>query len=319
MNLRQINLLWDEYKSKYNVESDAKITAVKFDTEKYVEGCFNLLELMNGEYILHLNPNMHLYSENYCKFILFHEFTHFYDYIHCPYSVEEREKLIMWMNAYSEFHACRVTLARFIEMIRLRTVDVDKIQIPGQYREISIRRLLMESIYRCRLCFDAFRVSNDLQDYANGLRSTMYLFGYLSLFEQDEELVEQTLLSLQLRKQNYAKLYEAMRDLHFDDVLVYYKAITDEATLIYLRTAFRRYYSCDIISDEEIEEITLENYHDYIRMVNERLRGLGYDVVDMDECEEDDFSEAAYRITKPLAADANGDFHWFDNSHLIIK
>ena len=56
MNLTQINLLWEEYKKKYNIDSDAKITAVKYDTDKYVEGCFNLLELMDGEYILHLNP-----------------------------------------------------------------------------------------------------------------------------------------------------------------------------------------------------------------------------------------------------------------------
>ena len=48
MNLTQINLLWEEYKKKYNIDSDAKITAVKYDTDKYVEGCFNLLELMDG-------------------------------------------------------------------------------------------------------------------------------------------------------------------------------------------------------------------------------------------------------------------------------
>ena len=46
MNLTQINLLWEEYKAKYDIDSDAKITAVRYDTDKYVEGCFNLLELL---------------------------------------------------------------------------------------------------------------------------------------------------------------------------------------------------------------------------------------------------------------------------------
>ena len=188
MNLTQINNLWEEYKETYELDSDARITAVRYDTGEYVEGCFNLIEMMDGDYILHVNPNMHLYNEEYCKFILFHEFTHFYDYITNPFPEEEKEKLIMWMNAYSEFHACRLTLARCIELVRLKTVDVDKMQIPGQYKEISIRQLLMESIYRAQIFFMDFIVSNNLQDYANGLRSLMYLLGYVSLFENDEKM-----------------------------------------------------------------------------------------------------------------------------------
>ena len=190
MNLTQINLLWEEYKKKYDIDSDAKITAVKYDTDKYVEGCFNLLELMDGEYILHLNPNVHLYSESYVKFILFHEFTHFYDFIKCPY--EEKLPMIMWMNAYSEYHACRVTLARFIETLTLNFVHVDKIQLPGPYREISIRRLLVESVYRAKMCFDSFARDYQLSDFGNGFRQLMYLFGYLSLFSTDERMVEET-------------------------------------------------------------------------------------------------------------------------------
>ncbi len=287
MNLTQINLLWEEYKKKYNIDSDAKITAVKYDTDKYVEGCFNLLELMDGEYILHLNPNVHLYSENYVKFILFHEFTHFYDYIKCPY--EEKLPMIMWMNAYSEFHACRVTLARFIETLTLHFVHVDKIQLPGPYREISIRKLLVESVYRAKMCFDAFLQDYQLSDFANGFRQLMYLFGYLSLFSTDELMVEETLEALRIADYPFLTLYHALKGMDFDKIVEMYQTITDEATLVYLKEMFRRFYPPQVLPDEELDGITLENYREYIETLDQRMRELG---IAPPETEEEDTLEA---------------------------
>lgn len=268
MNLRQINLLWEEYKKKYDINSDIQISAVKYDTERYVEGCFNLLELMDGKYILHLNKNMHLYNDNYAKFILFHEFTHFYDFIKCPY--EEQEKLFMWMNAYSEYHACKVTLARFIEMFTLTEVHLDKIQLPGPYKEISIRRLLVESFYRTKICFDQFFSTFQLNDFANGFRQLMYLFGYLSLFKNDEDMVKTTLTALNFDDECFMKLYQALKDMDFDQVLDNYKEISDIAVLIYIRASFRKYYSREILPDEEINNITLDNYRDYIEELDRK-------------------------------------------------
>lgn len=268
MNLRQINLLWEEYKRKYNIDSDVKISAVKYDTDKYVEGCFNLLELMEGKYILHLNKNMHLYSDNYAKFILFHEFTHFYDFINCPY--EEQDKMFMWMNAYSEYHACKVTLARFIEMFTLTEVHLDKIQLPGPYKEISIRRLLVESFYRTKICFDQFFSTFQLNDFASGFRQLMYLFGYLSLFKNDEWMVEQTLASLHFEDECFTNLYHGLKNMEFDQVIDNYKEISEVAMLIYIRASFRRYYDRDILPDDEIGKITLDNYKDYIEELDRK-------------------------------------------------
>lgn len=273
MNLTQINLLWEEYKKKYDVATDAMISDVKYDTDKYVEGCFNLIELLDGKYILHLNPNVHLYSEDYVKFILFHEFTHFYDFIHCPY--EDKIPMIMWMNAYSEYHACRVTLARFIEALTLKRVHMDKVQLPGPYGETSIRKLLVESLYQTKMCFDAFFAEFQLSDFANGFRHLMYLFGYLSLFENDSRLVEDTLNALHLNDYNFFALYRSLKDMDYDRVIDMYKAITDEATLVYLKVMFRRFYPVQILSDEELDQITLENYHEYIEILNQRMRDYG--------------------------------------------
>ena len=65
MNLRQINELWNEYKEKYDLPKDVQISAVQYDAEKYVEGFFNILELLDGKYILHLNPRFHLLQNTF--------------------------------------------------------------------------------------------------------------------------------------------------------------------------------------------------------------------------------------------------------------
>ncbi|MDO5146717.1 MAG: hypothetical protein Q4D60_06915 [Eubacteriales bacterium] len=273
MNLTQINLLWEEYKQKYDIDKDVQISDVKYDADNYVEGCFHLLELLDGNYTLHLNTNVHLYSENYVKFILFHEFTHFYDFIHCPY--EDKMKMIMWMNAYSEFHACRVTLARFIEALTLKMVHVDKIQLPGPYRETSIRHLLIESVYRTRICFEAFYRHYRLQDFGNGFRQLMYLFGYLSLFQNDRQLVEETLAALPIPADPFRELYVSLKAMKFDTVITLYQRITDEATLVYIKAMFRRFYPPQVLADEEIAQITLENYRDYIEKLDRRMKDMG--------------------------------------------
>ena len=51
MNLRQINELWNEYKEKYDLPKDVQISAVQYDAEKYVEGFFNILELLDLVFI----------------------------------------------------------------------------------------------------------------------------------------------------------------------------------------------------------------------------------------------------------------------------
>lgn len=268
MTLKQINKLWDEYKRKYNIDSDIYISEVKYDTDEYVEGCFNLLELIDGQYILHLNPKMHLYSENYVKFILFHEFTHFYDFFHCPY--EEKEDLLLFMNAYSEYHACRVTLARTLEQTTLYSVHVDKMQVPGPYNEISIRRLLEECLFRVKYYMDLFFLDFQLGDIINAFRHLMYLFGYLSLFHNDKDLVKQTMRALRVNDERFITLYDALKDTDFDQVIDTYRSLSDDFILIYLRASFRRYYDRDLLPDEEIKNITKDNYHDYIEDLEEK-------------------------------------------------
>ena len=148
----------------------------------------------------------------------------------------------------------------------------------------------------------------------------MYLMGYVSLFVNDEDMIAFILKGLRLESESFMHLYMAMKETRFDDVLTYYKIIVNDATLVYIKEAFRRYYSREIISEEEIEEVTLENFRDYIRMVNERLREMGYDVEDpedLEELEKEDSREAAYRIMDTVKEGGFGLVSWFDYEHLF--
>ena len=127
------------------------------------------------------------------------------------------------------------------------------------------------------------------------------------------------LKGLRLTSESFSNLYIALKEERFDDILVYYKLIVSDATLTYIKEAFRRYYSREVISEEEIEQVTLENFRDYIRMVNDRLREMGYDVPNPEELEEEELGEAAYRILDPLKEGEFGLVAWFDYSHLIVR
>ncbi len=291
MTLDQVNLLWNEYKEKYDLDTDVQIQAIQYDTPEGVEGCFDLIELIGGKYILHLNKKFHIYTENYIRFILFHEFTHFYDFIKSDF--EAREDLFLYMNSYSEFHACKVTLFRFIEILTIESIHVDKIQIPGPFKEISIRRLLEESLWRTKIGYETFYAMYQPNDFVSAFRLLMYLFGYISLFKADEEMIRQTLRILRVNDPNYLFLYHSLKENNVENILHYTREVYKGAFLMFLRDFIRRNYDDSIYTEDEISELNEDNYEDFLKALDRR----------QDELEEG-FSIAA--MTNPMAAFVEG-------------
>ena len=174
------------------------------------------------------------------------------------------------MNAYSEFHACRVTLARFMERLTLKTVHIDKIQIPGPFNEISIRHLLEEGLWRVKVCFEQFLETLEPNDFVMTFRQLMYLLGYISLFENDDVLLEQTLQFAHLDTDDFFALYHALKEIDYDEILRLTRKIYNSAFLIYLRGFFRRNYDKRILPDDELENITADNCDEYKAILDQR-------------------------------------------------
>lgn len=272
MTLEQVNNLWREYKAKYELDTDVEIEMIAYDTPDGVEGCFDLFELLSGHYILHLNKRFHIYSENYIRFILFHEFTHFYDFIRSDF--ESREDLFMYMNSYSEFHACKVTLFRFIEILTIEAIHVDKIQIPGPFKEISIRRLLEESLWRTKIGFETFYALYQPNDFVSAFRLMMYLFGYISLFKADDDMVKQTLRLLRINDPNYLFLYHSLKENNVENILHYTREVYKGAFIMFLKDFIRKNYDDSIYTEEEIRELDEDNYEDFIKELDKKQKEL---------------------------------------------
>ena len=108
MNDKKIYDLYNKYtsQSSYRYLPDINLKEIKEDG---VLAYFDFNELIDKKYNLKINKNIFQYNNNYIKSILFHEFTHLYDYINLKDSIEEND-LMQIMNSYSEYHASQIEL-----------------------------------------------------------------------------------------------------------------------------------------------------------------------------------------------------------------
>ena len=282
MNLEQANALWTKYKETYGLDSPVMIEEVAYDAPDNVEAFFDLIELLQGRVILHMTKRAHLYRPDFVLFIVIHEFTHLYDFLTCPFPVTEHEKLFLYMNAYSEYHACRLTLGYLLEDISYfnrdkererkpeKTVYVNKNQIPAPFREISIRRLLEEGLFRTKIAYEEFYITTLPNLFVNSFRQLMYLYGYISLFENDIATLERTLRVLRIDDGNYLMLYDALKKVDVDNILFYAKECYDGGFLLFLRNFIRSNYDPSLYDAEELNSVTAETAQDFIDVLNER-------------------------------------------------
>lgn len=275
MNLREVNKLWKEYKKRHGMDNNLLIEEVVFDAPEEVEAFFDLIELLAGKRILHMTRRAHIYRSEFIKFILTHEFTHLYDFINCPFDIEDHERLFLYMNSYSEFHACKVTLEMLIkDLSNDDKVYVNKNQIPGPFKDISIRRLMEESLYRTKLAYDTFYVITIPHHFVNSFRQLMYLYGYISILKNDMDTLERTLRVLRIDDGNYIFLYRALKEEDVDGILEYAKKVYHGAFLYFIKSFIRRNYDPDLYSDEELEGLDETNAQEFIEELNKRVGTL---------------------------------------------
>lgn len=101
-------------------------------------------------------------------------------------------------------------------------------------------------------------------------RQLMYLLGYISLFENDDVLLEQTLQFAHLDTDDFFALYHALKEIDHDEILRLTRKIYNSAFLIYLRGFFRRNYDKRILPDDELENITADNCDEYKAILDKR-------------------------------------------------
>ena len=319
MNLAQVNKMWISYKKKMQLDSEILFEGLLFDAQPDVEASVDLMEMLEGHFILHVTRKIHLYRGDYIHFLLMHEFTHVADFLNYPFprpdiqTLKEREerennintasrreilskygqitfpkstgriadddigkKLFDYMNTYSEFHSCRVALGDLIGDLNGGTViDADKNQIPRPYRDISIRAMLSDVLRHAYAAYSRFKVMLLPQVFVIYFRQVLYLFGYVSFFGNAKDMLGQSfkVLGVSDKKEDYFAVYDALIDQRYDDILFYTNKIYSDAYVSFVKSYVREHYDPELYTEEELDRITPENYHDFIELITNRKGG----------------------------------------------
>lgn len=319
--LLQFNKMWTDYKKRNQIASGILLDEVRADAPEGTEACFDLMEMLEDRYILHVTSRIHLYNGDFTDFILDHEFTHLADFIAYPYkkpslmyfgerardeehvntaadknifgdygkinlprkktrkgllSDDIGKRLFDYMNTYSEFHACQVALSRLLSDPAGRClVDVDKNIIPAPFKYISLRRMLGDTLRKAHAAYQKFSAMLVPQVFALYFRYVMYLFGYVSYFGNDIDILRQTLAVLEVgdKEELYLAMYQALKDKDIERILDQTGRIYQDSYLPFVKEYIRRHYDAGLYTEEELEEITPDNYHDFLETLANRKGG----------------------------------------------
>lgn len=248
MTLENINKKWISYKRQYNLDSPVLIEEVRFDGDKGIDASFDITQMYTHHYVLHLNPKIHLYRSDYVDMVLWHEFTHLYDFLEQPFAYKVMRKIYLYMNTYSEYHAAKRTLWKVLFAGKDRdicqdknpqnrnsqnqnmqsTFHPDKCMIPTAFKEISLRELVSDTLRHAERSHAWFMENPDHQSFHLYLRYVMYLMGYASLFANKEDILKYCLADLQESENLYLDLFKILEQKDFFKIVSHMDEIYDE-------------------------------------------------------------------------------------------
>ena len=319
--LSQWNKMWVDYKRDQHCDSDILLDEVRYDAPDGVEASFDLLEMIEGKYILHLTKRIHIYRSEFVHFLLYHEFTHLKDFIEYPYekptlddirrrTIQEDnvntasdrsifgtfgeihlpqklsgdnmlegdhgKKLFDYMNTYSEYHACRIAFSKIVRpSAEGAVIDVSKKQVPGPFKDISIQRMLSDCLRRAHIAYQKFSALLVPQIFVLYFRQVMYLFGYVSHFGNDVETLKKTfeVMGISDLEEMYLDMYKALKDKDIQAIYECSNRIYHDSYVSFVKDYIRKNYDPGLYTEDELNNVTPENYHLFIEMITNRKGG----------------------------------------------
>ena len=133
------------------------------------------------------------------------------------------------MNTYSEYHASRRALGKVLKNGYGGSFDPEKTVIPQPYKDISLRKLVDDTLHKAELARRYYEQNNNQQAFHVYLRYLMYLMGYASLFQNAEDIITYCLKYLGEDTDAYMKLYQMMQDKDFFHILAQMDVIHEKA------------------------------------------------------------------------------------------
>ncbi len=228
MTLEAINKRWIAYKKEYGIDSPVLIEEVRFDAAKGAESSFDVTELFSEQYILHLSDKFPLYRGEYIDYVLCHEFTHLADFLNQPYSYNVVSRVYHYMNSWSEYHASRRCLGMVLKKAFSGAIDPEKAVIPQAFKDISLRKLINDTLGQTGAALEEFRRGGNSSVYHLFFRYLMYVMGYISHFANAEDILNYCLSFLQLEGDLYPQLYHALQVGEPREIIPFFDKIEKE-------------------------------------------------------------------------------------------
>lgn len=241
--LRNKIIIWySEFSTFINYQMPL-LNDILFDIEEdnNINAKVQIQELELKKYIIHVNKRMINYLGNYNKAILFHEFTHIYDYLTCPPNINKKT----FLNSYSECHASSVELSILLSINYRQTVFLNQEQaIVWETTEKSLIDIVFMKSTNAQRDLENLDIDNISK---NPLTSLCYYLGYLRVFsngmlvlKKEVELYKNPLDKLVIKlaqqywgnnKNGVIKSYESIENQRLQMICDFYKVPIEKVNI----------------------------------------------------------------------------------------
>ena len=186
---------FDEFKKEQKCEKLPKFSIDQNDNGNSF-GRFDFNELQNKQYILHLNCKLGNYPDQFIKSILWHEFTHFYDYCELKNKLNS-DDLLTYMTSDSEYHAAQNEL---MCQIKYSLINCRKVTLYYKNEEYTLKDYMISTLSNLTAIANADR--NKYQDYTEEqllrecISAQKFLFYYLGKLKIAQEFSQDEIIDL---------------------------------------------------------------------------------------------------------------------------
>lgn len=179
--LDEINNEVDKY-IKHTGNNIPYIQNVKYNDMGDTHGEVKGSDLIQNNYTLYLNPNNDKYLPVYQKSILWHEFTHIYDFINNT-NKTERE---YYMPSVSEINSHEIQV-RYLAGINLSDYITLYKKIPYMYWTRTYTQILNYFFVMTEKCIIEYEKSKNPKDFMSAFHNVMYACGTTKLIRYGDE------------------------------------------------------------------------------------------------------------------------------------
>lgn len=187
----------------------------------------SIQDLRNNKFILHYNKAVEIYSIQNLNGLLWHEFTHVYDYM---FRYKDNADIHSIMNSISEANAKETEYRYLINLSGKNTYVKTTYIIPFVNEEIEIGRILKIYVRKSWEYLNSFMVSKKPEDFVWGIKNWFYFLGSTRVLINGEKHPPDYIDKFDPFYEEYlTKIFIAFKDNNLNEIIKSYNILEFEA------------------------------------------------------------------------------------------